>query len=107
MLVEKIAVAYWRLGRVLRAEVGEISERLLDWKQLVDNHPELDRELSERAISTTRLSLPSAEASDKILRYETTIDRRLTKAIDQLEQLQRRRQRENTLPRGKTAGGKN
>ena len=38
-----------------------------------------------------RLSVPSKEAVDKILRYETAIERQLYRAINQLERLQRRR----------------
>ena len=97
MLVEKIAVAYWRLGRVLRAEVGEISERLLDWNELEAEECQRDRGQGQHDIQISRLALPSRYASDKIVRYETAIDRWLNKAIDQLERLQRRRQRDNTL----------
>lgn len=41
--------------------------------------------------TVARLSLPSQEASLKILRYETTIQRQFARAMDQLERLQRRR----------------
>ena len=96
MLVEKIAVAYWRLRRAVRAEAGEIRQELLDWDQL-EGEQELDGELSKFNVPKSKLALPSSRASDKILRYETTVDRRLTKAIEQLERLQTRRQQENTL----------
>jgi hypothetical protein len=36
-------------------------------------------------------AIPNREALDRLLRYETTIDRSLTRAIDRLERLQRRR----------------
>jgi hypothetical protein len=39
--------------------------------------------------------LPSAEVSDKLLRYEAHLDRQLYRAMDQLERLQRQRQGEN------------
>ena len=106
MLVEKIAVAYWRLGRAVRAEAGEIRQRLLDWNELEADDRERRRGQGKYDIQISRLALPSRYASDKIARYETAIDRRLNKAIDQLERLQRRRQRDNTLAPGKTAGGK-
>jgi hypothetical protein len=36
-------------------------------------------------------AIPNREALDRLLRYETTIDRSRTRAFDQLERLQRRR----------------
>ena len=36
--------------------------------------------------------LPSAEVLDKILKYETALDRQLYRAMNQLERLQRRRE---------------
>lgn len=55
----------------------------------------------ERAdLETTRQSyhLPSKDEADRILRYETTIERQLYRAIDQLERLQRARQGETVPP---------
>jgi hypothetical protein len=43
-------------------------------------------------------SLPSADATDKLLRYESHLDRQLYRAMDQLERLQRRRKGENVPP---------
>jgi hypothetical protein len=42
--------------------------------------------------------LPSAETLDKILRYETTLDRQLRHAMHELERLQRMRKGENVPP---------
>jgi len=42
--------------------------------------------------------LPSAETLDKILRYETTLDRQLYRAMHELERLQRMRKGENVPP---------
>ena len=47
---------------------------------------------------TRSLSLPSAEATDKLLRYEAQFERQLYRAMDQLERLQRRRRGENVPP---------
>ena len=44
------------------------------------------------------LSLPSAEATNKLLRYESHLDRELYRAMDQLERLQRQRKGENVPP---------
>jgi hypothetical protein len=43
-------------------------------------------------------SLPSADATDKLLRYEAHFDRQLYRAMDELERLQRRRKGENIPP---------
>ena len=43
-------------------------------------------------------SLPPADATDKILRYETHLDRQLYRAMDELERLQRQRRGENVPP---------
>jgi hypothetical protein len=43
-------------------------------------------------------NLPSADATDKLLRYEAHLDRQLYRAMDQLERLQRQRKGENVPP---------
>ena len=45
-----------------------------------------------------RFSLPPADVTDKLLRYESHLDKQLYRAMDQLERLQRRRRRENVPP---------
>lgn len=165
LLVEKIAVAYWRLRRAVRCEVGEIRAELADedeqeseavslkeradrvrelLEELEDDsnptfdaslceelewdfeaaHAELEKiepgarkkqiltwledertELLERAreeelkaktdldMARARGSLPDHSTVEKILRYETTIERQLYRAITELEKLQRDRRR--------------
>jgi len=44
-------------------------------------------------------AIPNVEALDRLLRYETTFDRSLTRALDRLQRLQRRRSGER-IPRG-------
>ena len=46
----------------------------------------------------SKASLPNAESSDRILRYEKDINREFYKAMDQLERLQRRCQGEHVPP---------
>ena len=83
MLVEQIAVAYWRRRRALRAEAGEITDKVSDWRRYRwETHP-------------GTLVLPSKGDIYKIMRYETAIDRQLHRAVNQLERLQNRRQRNN------------
>jgi hypothetical protein len=43
-------------------------------------------------------SLPPADATDKLIRYESHLDRQLCRAMDQLERLQRQRRGENVPP---------
>jgi hypothetical protein len=43
-------------------------------------------------------AIPNREALDRLLRYETTIDRSLSRALDRLERLQRRRNGERIPP---------
>jgi hypothetical protein len=45
-----------------------------------------------------KLQPRSASATDKLLRYEAHVDRQLSRAMDQLERLQRRRKGENVPP---------
>ena len=67
VLVEKIAMEYWRLGIATWYEAGEFAE-----------------------------SKPFAHSPiDRIVRYQTMINRQLYQAINQLERLQRLRKGEN------------
>ena len=52
------------------------------------------REVAERQVR----SLPASDAADRILRYESHLERQLDRAIDQLERLQRRRAGESVPP---------
>jgi hypothetical protein len=61
-------------------------ERLESFRQYAPT-----REQYERAADVQIRSLPSAEKADRLLRYETHLERQLYRALDQLERLQRRR----------------
>jgi len=56
------------------------------------------RESLERDLRTACLALPPPDAADTLLRYETTLDRQLYKAIAELERLQRRRRGDPVPP---------
>jgi len=56
------------------------------------------REVAEESARQLADTLPSAEKLAKIQRYETTLERQLSRAMDQLERLQRRRQGEDVPP---------
>jgi hypothetical protein len=84
ILVEKIAKCYWRERRALRCEAGLIR------RSYVRDSIELEEIMnSQRAAITDHLSLPLGGRLDGILRYDTTNQRQLVYAINQLERLQR------------------
>ncbi|MEW5994450.1 MAG: hypothetical protein AB1744_08635, partial [Candidatus Zixiibacteriota bacterium] len=93
MLTEKIAVGYWRLRRAVKAEAGEITKGLLHWDQLPCQPRYLKEDRYKWDLPKSSRMLPSSAASDKIVRYETAIERRIHKAIEQLQHLQKRRRR--------------
>jgi hypothetical protein len=68
-------------------------EKISTFERDVKKREDLARDAEARSFS-----LPPAEATDKLLRYETHLDRQLYRAMDQLERLQRRRQGENVPP---------
>lgn len=57
-----------------------------------------EREELKRQSCQGSMSLPSGNASDRILRYETTIERQLYRAIHELQRLQAGRAGERVLP---------
>ncbi len=100
MFVEKIAVDWWRLRRVLRSEAGEICAGLVRPSDtMVPHMGRYLREKSEpeREAEQIGRSLPPTDVSNKILRYGTALNRELYRALSELERLQRRR-RGDTVP---------
>jgi hypothetical protein len=99
MMVEKIAVCWWRQKRVLSCEAGLVRLAFvpdLDHEQLLTS---LERQgllvpTPELAAIKDHLRLPSSDDVDRILRYETANNRQLVYAINQLERLQRARKGE-------------
>jgi hypothetical protein len=121
ILVEKIAVCWWRQKRALQCEAGLVRKRfaaevkdvarremvfadVTESEALPDNEEEFDddgeRSEIKRALEDLdpvmdNLRLPRGAELDRILRYETTVQRQLAYAIDQLERLQRSRKGEH------------
>ena len=87
MLVERIAVCLWRQKRALRCEAGLVRQNF-EFERRVLRNPDL-------AAIKDHLSLPLGDSLDRVLRYEATIQRQLSYAINQLERLQRVRKGEN------------
>ena len=77
----------------LIALIDDRLERLGMFKEYAMEREELAVDAECRA-----LSLPSAEATNKLLRYASQADRQLYRAMDQLERLQRQRKGENVPP---------
>jgi len=89
MLVENIAVCWWRQKRALRCEAGLVRRAFAPdpGRQLEES---LGREMvfgpsPELAAIKDHLSLPLGADLDRILCYETTIQGQLAYAINQLE----------------------
>ncbi|MCX6908720.1 MAG: hypothetical protein NTY01_11840 [Verrucomicrobia bacterium] len=85
---------------VKRCHRGAV-KNCIEWKlQHYDKLLQICREHEEKQEEARQAAsvLPSGEKLDKILRYETTLDRKLYHAMSQLERLQRMRKGENVPP---------
>ncbi len=78
------------------AVLGRIEGRLNLYRMLIGDCEE--REEKEEAARQAADVLPSPVVVEKILRYETTVERQLYRAMNQLERLQRRRNGEQVPP---------
>jgi len=76
--------------------LGSIDRRLEELELL--RQQALEREKLKPEAAARSLSLPSEDATDKLLRYEAHLDRQLYRAMDQLERLQRQRKGEKMPP---------
>ena len=85
LLVERIAASYWRLRRAFRYETQAI-------RDCRDNaaHPlqQLSSQILGANTDPTSQVLPNEAALNKLIRYESMIDRELNRAIRHLRQLQ-------------------
>ncbi len=70
-----------------------LDRKICEYEFLMDQRQE--REDAEEQARQNAAVLPSAEVVEKILRYETALERQLFHAMNQLERLQRRRLGEN------------
>ena len=91
MLVERIAVGYWRLMRCMQAERGQITQNLVasvnddSW---VDTKWQRNRDFVI-AHSLAKMLPDGKDLSiDKLIRYETFLQRQIDKAIAQLDHIQ-------------------
>ena len=108
ILVEKIAVCYWRLRRLLHSEMGELQKGLASAVDEAASHQrilkmvgrEMTEEEEDRWIETEQdcRRVPESEVVDKLLRYETKLERELYRALHQLERTQRQKRGEMVPP---------
>jgi len=75
------------------ASIDNRLERISTFEEYASEREKLAVDAEARSFS-----LPPADAADKLLRYETHLDRQLYRAMDQLERLQRQRRGENVPP---------
>lgn len=91
LLVQQIAICYWRLRRVLHADSHEFGHSLE--QSLLESQPVDDP--TERPLLTHVPALPPTERVDLIVRYEKALLNQLDRALRQLATLQRGRESES------------
>jgi hypothetical protein len=82
-----------KLVGLVAAGIDDRLEKISDLKGDLTKRESLAQDAEARSFS-----LPPADATDKLLRYEAHLDRQLYRAMDQLERLQRQRGGENVPP---------
>jgi hypothetical protein len=104
-LVSRIATSMWRLKRAYRAERdatrSAVYEAVQDRWLLKYRSPTHDASLKDEdgeGPQHPEVAFPSKANLDSILRYESSIERQLYKALDHLERLQRSRQARDYEP---------
>lgn len=90
MLVDRIISGFWRLRRAIYVEKGA-----MEWYQndheMFNAFPESEEQSERKSIR----DILSNKSIDNILRYETTIERSVFRALHELERLQAKRNGEN------------
>lgn len=79
------------------ADVAAFIDHRLSLISLLEEHA-LGRQKLQEDSEARSFSLPPADAADKLLGYESHLDRQLYRAVDELERMQRRRRGENVPP---------
>jgi hypothetical protein len=93
MMVESIAVAYWRARRALQSENGLVRRRFALWKQ--DKAGGYFQPNADQAAIDDDRRIPMGTCMDQILRYEAANRRHLAFLLNQLDSLQRARNEAN------------
>ena len=72
-------------------------DKELELLEILKEHARTNAQL-ETDVEARSLALPTADATEKLIRYEAHLERQLYRAMDQLERLQRRRKGESVPP---------
>jgi hypothetical protein len=91
--MSKISLRLTPKGRARARDLYSVINAIALYEQL--SH---QRSTNVRETAIGRYAIPNAEALDRLLRYETTIERSLNRALERIERLQRRRKGEPLLP---------
>lgn len=95
IMVQRIALCLWRLKRASEYDVGTMMLRYMGAQVDLKSRGTADSEIEFLTPSFRHLRLPQGKEMDLLLRYETTIQRLLASALNQLERLQRARKGEH------------
>jgi hypothetical protein len=98
IIVDRIISSFWRLRRAL-----EIEKNTMEWNK---EYMELDFGLGGMSLRPTEQQnsrkairdMIHNETIEKIMRYETTIERGIFRALHELERMQARRNGKDTIP---------
>lgn len=91
ILVDRIVSNLWRLRRALHVEKNWMDWQLSDEDFIVIGPVSVEQEARKKSRNTL-----VNESTDTILRYETTIERSLFRALHELERLQAKRSGKDT-----------
>jgi len=96
LLVQQIAICYWRLRRILHADAHEFGKNLAKIQKPPDTI-----DFYGETITFHDPVLPPTERLDVILRYSKSTQNEMYRALDYLDQLQRNRgsRQASPLPR--------
>jgi hypothetical protein len=90
ILVDRIASCYWRLRRAVWVEKNAMDWYEEDEEMMV--FPEPDEQVARKRIKNTL----GNDSIEKVLRYETAIERSIFRALHELERLQAKRNGKDT-----------
>ncbi len=87
LLVDRIVGSFWRLKRALNVE-----KNTMDWYALEGDKFVFTEETKEQTFRKQVKNTLSNESIENILRYETTIERSIFRALHELERIQAKKQ---------------
>jgi len=95
LLIERVAVCYWRLRRAYRFEAQAIRDQREGPKDLAS---QMIASINPTERDPYEYILPKMDQLNKLLRYETVISRELNRALNQLTRLQKARSGDSSAP---------